>query len=307
MDDFEQFCSIHTRAVDCVKKNRVLFDKIKNSFGCIPSVDVLISLEKNAVIMEKLVRVECFKTEKIKKALKNTTPDNILVFIPEIKVYVVFDVKKYLSFIQDINVDILNGKDVSYHPHQLILNEFPQKLIFTCSGDNIVIEKIRKYSKLFFDADIMVASTGTNFVDIIVDRIYANHADARKKLSEFAAYIEEHDDIDNMCVNSKLTKVRDNINYIYVTIPDIHLGCDNTESLLKCIPGGRSMPVLQMDELIENWIAKNPPESNILTKEYHDKFVKDIPGVNMSLIKFNKLVKKAGHTTVKNGGHMRWE
>ncbi|QYB17601.1 hypothetical protein PV-S19_0237 [Pacmanvirus S19] len=309
-----------------LEQNPIIIKKLNENFeGKLTDSDVLYNISQNKRLFLLYSRTECKKFINIIEAFDNTSPNDIIIYFAELGLYGVFaDINNYYLFCNKINEMRDDGDEIDVSIHQLVLAEQKQKLVFVSNGDSI--DKIRKYVKDYFRADI-----STNIIDekmeiTVLEPIAENNNSARELYDNLYNYIYKKDKtvaseinpmqllrereykytnpIVNDCIGAKsldeLVKILKSVSNANVTI--------NFNAPVAIGNGNTINQTVKKDKYSETkkWIKENLPEDREITTIYYKRYCDNFHGKKLPNNMFGKLVRDQGFQIVQNTNGRQW-
>jgi hypothetical protein len=303
--------------VNKIKRDNIrLCLRIQKDIGEVGQQTIL-AIKKHRCLLNRFLITKCKKYSDISQAIANVSPQEILINLSELNLYGVFDMDSYFQFIDNLRDDMSSDESVVYNPTQVILDTWPQKIVFMCSYD--VTNRIKEYAKRYFHSEIDVVSNNNVSEITIVNSRVNNQADAQVKYKEFVHYVNKN--LSNVTEVQSLNLSSPCMLYIddkkeksyYLTRLNNHV--DNIKSvtdLFNVFKGGNIINVTinnynyqvnndNVTNHTKEWIKNNPPEVKEQVNLYYDRYASG--GGELNRISFGKIVKMMGYANKHSGSH----
>ncbi|SIP85744.1 Hypothetical protein PACV_27 [Pacmanvirus A23] len=307
--------------------NPSIREKINKTFGdsSLKDVDILYNISQNKRLFLIYTRAECKKYINILEAFDNATADDIIIYFAELGLYGVFArVEDYYNICNNIAEKQDDGDIDIVSVHQLILADKKQKLVFISTGDSI--DKIRKYVKDYFNADISINQNGDKIEITVLEPTATDFSNARELYDNLYDYIYKKDkNIASTLIPMHLLRERDGYKYTNPSVSD-SFNAKSIEELVKAlktvISGNNNNIVFNIGctNITKNitkvkpekysdtkyWIENNPPEDYEVTTQYYKKYTDNFTGRKVAANIFGKLVRDSGYFVIQSTNSRCW-
>lgn len=314
--------------VNFYEENPLIVKKITDLFGenfiRDTHYDVIKGISENRRLFNKYCRGEFEKYHNFYQALAitNATPDAILVYFTDLKLYaVVNSLEKFKDFTS--NMDDITEAGENINVNQIILNNQKQKLVFVCSGNSEpTVQKLQKYVHEYLHNDSTVTKTGESVQITVESEVYDSYNDAIGKFACLQSHIRMKDDqLAQIISTMPLQAERP---YIYTSpaliLPGklaeligalktpVNITINNINGNNNIVGNNNNMKIekqLSNRELADNWILNNPPEDREITTNYYNRYVENV-NKPIHINQFSGLVRAAGFEIVRGTDCRHW-
>lgn len=317
---------------ECIQNNLPRYLRLKEQFENPPESAILALGDKNKRwILSKFIGLNTIKKYvTLEEAIKNASENDIVIKITDINLYGVFTVDSYLNFIKNIHCDDSDNipEHIEYHPQQIILTGWPQKIVFLCKSDDEIVEKVRGFVKKCFNEDITVIKNGDETTISINKPLVKNSTESAESFRKLIDMIDSDvgdRELAKLDLRQKYAKNHGELSYQLYSLSD---GKHTTDvgTLLKELHSHRGINViLQINGNNNNivignaniaqapiddnaraleWIRLNPPAENETSSKYHERY--SASGGTVHITNLHRLVKTLGYEAKKSGGVMKW-
>lgn len=316
------------------------YQNIIDVFGTDISIGHLCKISNNIRLFNLLTKIPCSKFLKLKSALKSLKNDleanmKILIQFTELDIYGIFTPESYTAFTQNVASNWEeNQEGLTFHPKQIVLTGLPQKLVFICHGDDVIIEKIRVYVRCKYKSEIISVKTEDR-TEITVNGVGGNNYDEmQKSCMELFQYINGSGPEGKKVANKIMPVLPEKIgkhNFITADLDykiEHHYEIEEIIKTLKTLHGGNIVVNLLVVNgningavnnggIINNnndnpaegtlaWIRNNLPRHKEITTDYYNRYLQSYNGTKVPNNNYGNLVRSVGYTIVKGTNHRHW-
>jgi hypothetical protein len=312
------------KVADLMEKHQRVYARLKL---IIPkhSDETVLAMENHKNLLSQFLYTECHHAFSLQDAINNLSDNKILVYITEIFLYGVFTLPQYVTFIGRIQYEDDDCKKIPYTPKQITLSGFPQRIVFMCSGDNKVVDKIKRYCQIHFKSDVQINNNGDTTDIIIQSPIVRNLEESQKLFEQFCEYVNDREDLKQFNLNQVISKHNDTT-YIVNSLAD-HRDIMQVEELLEklsCFPvtinininnggtfinGNNNVTQITKDKIksvAKDWIRKNPPKNREKKSDYYDRYKNSIANCLSDRVFAMLVPGVCGCESLKSAGYHYW-
>jgi hypothetical protein len=297
--------------LDFLRENPKINESLRKTFGEVSNT-ILYRIANNVKIFNIYNRSECNKYINILDALDALVDGEILIFVSELQLYGIFTPENYLTFTKNLQ-EKFEDKGIQSTPHQVVLNNHKQKIVFLCAvpdmntGFDAVITKITTYVKECFGANITVIGPADK-LEITIEKIF----DINERTDNFEKFVEfvckKDQDLANRM--SILRTVR-NREYKY-TSPRLNKNVRTIVELFDALKSANNItinaPIVinsgkignigtqyinnpDKKDLARDWVRNHLPNNNEKTTDYYNRYITSVKDY-ISVGQFGPIVRQ---------------
>lgn len=302
---------------DAIDGNLRLFARLRE---IIPdfSNETVLAIGTHRLVLSQFLYADCKHFSSVEKAVSAATQDDILMYITEICLYGVFTPKNYMEFITNVRSNS-DEDNITYHPKQIMLSGFPQRIAFMCAGDQKFIDRIKYYCEIYFKSKVQINTDGDK-TDIVVQApIVKNLSESQSAFANFFSFINTKEKVSALQIAQEIHHTRDAA-YMVSTLGD-HMRAVVVDDLLERLgsfPGIINIYVNNgtmyvnnncgnRDEkaAVKDWIRNNPPANREKKVDYYAKYKNSVEVPVVDTV-FGKIMKELGYGTRKTANSREW-
>lgn len=315
--------AIWKQAYEFSESNPKLYQEMIDMFGTNAPPHIFVNVANHTRLFNVFKRSPSNKFTNALDALDQMTSagdNHVLIFMGELQLYGLFTVDEYVKFMDQL-YDKAEDGGLQSTPHQVVLADRKQKLVFICSTDDkMILNKISKYVKDCFGADVKTTEN-LQKIEITINKI--NDIPCDDMFDKLFTYISQRDKtIADLLSLPKFIRERE---YKY-TLPKLDIRIRTTEELLSILKtchtininapivinngGTINNPIIGTTVTIKNnaardWIRSNPPAGESIGKYYarYNTLTTD----SLRTLEFKILMAQAGYKKVRCGSVDTWK